>query len=184
MWNFLLGGKDNYRVDREAAYAFAEVFPNVWTTARECRYFVCRSVRYLAAEAGVRQFLDIGAGLPAPDNVHEVAQRRPMRLRNHGDAVVGPGALDIGACARHAGGDPLDNEGALLDRAREGDGASYAQRSIELRHADASEIGHVKPPRHRARHLAGPLDQDQGRGGIGRKTGARGARAGRGHDQS
>lgn len=75
VWNFLLGGKDNYDVDREAAEAFADVFPNVWTTARECRHFVCRSVRFLAGEAGIRQFLDIGAGLPAPDNVHEIAQR-------------------------------------------------------------------------------------------------------------
>ncbi|HEX2299811.1 MAG TPA: SAM-dependent methyltransferase, partial [Pseudonocardiaceae bacterium] len=61
--------------DREAAEAIAAVFPHIRTAARENRKFMQRAVRHLAAEAGVRQFLDIGTGLPTANNTHEVAQR-------------------------------------------------------------------------------------------------------------
>jgi O-methyltransferase involved in polyketide biosynthesis len=75
VWNYLLGGKDNYAVDREAAEQFRAMFPQIIDIARADRAFLGRAVRYLAGEAGVRQFLDIGTGLPTMDNTHEVAQR-------------------------------------------------------------------------------------------------------------
>jgi hypothetical protein len=75
IWNYWLGGKDNYPVDRAAGDAYRETFPQIVDVARSGRYFLARSVRFLAGEAGVRQFIDVGTGLPAPDNTHEVAQR-------------------------------------------------------------------------------------------------------------
>ncbi|MCX2971219.1 SAM-dependent methyltransferase [Streptomyces sp. TRM70308] len=75
MWNYWLGGKDNYEVDRMAADQFRAAFPAIAANARAFRSFLSRAIRYLAADAGVRQFLDIGTGLPTVDNTHEVAQR-------------------------------------------------------------------------------------------------------------
>jgi S-adenosyl methyltransferase len=74
MYDYLLGGKDNFAADREAIGALLKAVPNARTGARENRAFLGRAVRYLVAEAGVRQFLDIGSGLPTANNVHEVAQ--------------------------------------------------------------------------------------------------------------
>ncbi|MDI6097218.1 SAM-dependent methyltransferase [Actinoplanes sp. NEAU-A12] len=74
-YDYWLGGKDNFQADRDAAEAIAAVFPHIRTAARENRAFMQRAVRFLAAEAGIRQFLDIGTGLPTADNVHDVAQR-------------------------------------------------------------------------------------------------------------
>jgi hypothetical protein len=73
-YDYWLGGKDNFQADREAAEAIAAVFPHIRTAARENRAFMRRAVRHLAAEAGIRQFLDIGTGLPTAQNVHDVAQ--------------------------------------------------------------------------------------------------------------
>ncbi|MEV6930367.1 SAM-dependent methyltransferase [Dactylosporangium sp. NPDC051485] len=73
-WNYWLGGKDHFVVDRESGDRIAAAWPAIRTAAREGRAFHGRVVRYLAREAGIRQFLDIGTGLPAPDNTHEVAQ--------------------------------------------------------------------------------------------------------------
>ena len=75
MWNYWLGGKDNYQVDRDAAEAMLALYPAYGIKARTCRYFLFRAVRFLTVEAGVRQFLDIGTGLPTAENTHEVAQR-------------------------------------------------------------------------------------------------------------
>ncbi len=75
IWNYWLGGKDNFPVDREAGDQYKKVFPGIVDIARTDRQFLGRAVRYLAGEAGVRQFLDIGTGLPTADNTHEVAQR-------------------------------------------------------------------------------------------------------------
>ena len=75
IWNYWLGGKDNYPVDREAGDRYREIYPQIVDTARAARYFLARAVRYLASEAGIRQFLDVGTGLPTVDNTHEVAQR-------------------------------------------------------------------------------------------------------------
>jgi S-adenosyl methyltransferase len=74
IWNYWLGGKDNFKVDRDAGDEFLSIYPGQRDKARACRYFLLRTVRYLALEAGVRQFLDIGTGLPTASNTHEVAQ--------------------------------------------------------------------------------------------------------------
>ncbi|MFC5749539.1 SAM-dependent methyltransferase [Actinomadura rugatobispora] len=75
IWNYWLGGTDNYAVDRAAGDQYVAVYPQIKELARAGRYFLARAIRFLTAEAGVRQFLDIGTGLPTVDNTHEVAQR-------------------------------------------------------------------------------------------------------------
>lgn len=75
IWNYWLGGKDNYEVDRTAGDAYTEVFPGIVEIAEHSRAFLGRTIRYLAGEAGVRQFLDAGTGLPTVDNTHQIAQR-------------------------------------------------------------------------------------------------------------
>jgi hypothetical protein len=70
-----LGGKDNFPVDRAVGEQVREVYPEIIEIARASRAFLGRVVRFLTAEAGIRQFLDIGTGLPTADNTHEVAQR-------------------------------------------------------------------------------------------------------------
>ena len=75
IWNYWLGGKDNYAVDRAAGDKVAAMLPSIVAQARADRAFLGRAVRYLAGEAGICQFLDIGTGLPTADNTHEVAQR-------------------------------------------------------------------------------------------------------------
>ncbi|MBE3002254.1 SAM-dependent methyltransferase [Nocardiopsis sp. HNM0947] len=74
VWNYWLGGKDHYPADREAAEAFLELYPGMAQGARASRAFLERTVRYLAGEAGIDQFLDVGTGLPTHNNTHEVAQ--------------------------------------------------------------------------------------------------------------
>lgn len=74
LYNYFLGGKDNYEVDRKAAEQVLEVLPGARTVARANRDFMRRAARFLAADAGVEQFLDIGTGLPTWPNLHEVAQ--------------------------------------------------------------------------------------------------------------
>jgi hypothetical protein len=81
IWNYWMGGTDNFAVDREAGDAFAATYPDIITIARESRKFLIRAVHYLAAEAGIRQFLDIGTGLPSMDNTHQVAQRAAPESR-------------------------------------------------------------------------------------------------------
>jgi S-adenosyl methyltransferase len=75
IYDYLLGGKDNFAADREAAEQAIAAFPGLVTWARRNRAFLARAVNYLVAEEGVRQFLDIGTGLPTASNTHEVAQR-------------------------------------------------------------------------------------------------------------
>src|SRR5215471_4783150 len=75
IWNYWLGGKDNYAVDRAAGDAFVKAYPGIVDIARAGRAFLVRAVRYLTLEAGVRQFLDVGTGLPTAENTHQVAQR-------------------------------------------------------------------------------------------------------------
>jgi hypothetical protein len=74
VWNYWLGGKDNFQADRDVGDQFAELYPDIMVVARSSRAFLTRAVTYLAAEVGIRQFLDIGTGLPTVDNTHEVAQ--------------------------------------------------------------------------------------------------------------
>ncbi len=74
MYDYFLGGKDHFAADRETAEIALQSYNAIRTGARENRSFLGRAVRYLAEEAGIRQFLDIGTGLPNANNVHEVAQ--------------------------------------------------------------------------------------------------------------
>ncbi|MFD3837777.1 SAM-dependent methyltransferase [Streptomyces sp. NPDC058642] len=75
IWNYWLGGKDNYPVDEAAGDAYTDVFPGIVTIARSSRAFLRRNITYLVSEAGIRQFLDVGTGLPTAQNTHEVAQK-------------------------------------------------------------------------------------------------------------
>jgi len=74
MYDYLLGGKDNYAADRAAIDAQLEIYPDLAFAALANRAFLGRAVRYLTADAGIRQFLDIGTGIPTAGNTHQVAQ--------------------------------------------------------------------------------------------------------------
>ncbi|GAB7036192.1 MULTISPECIES: SAM-dependent methyltransferase [Catenuloplanes] len=113
VWNYLLGGTDNFPVDREVGDRIRQALPDIVVLAREQRKFLVRVVTYLAADAGVRQFLDIGAGLPTANNTHEIARRitpgarvvyvdRDPLVRAHARALLAggpPGATDYVHCA-------------------------------------------------------------------------------------
>ncbi|WP_067799184.1 SAM-dependent methyltransferase [Actinomadura formosensis] len=75
IWNYWLGGTDNYEVDRVAGDEYVALYPGIVEIAREGRYFMDRAIRHLALERGIRQFMDCGTGLPTVDNTHEMAQR-------------------------------------------------------------------------------------------------------------
>lgn len=75
VWNYWIGGKDNYEVDQRVGEHVSGLFPVIRAVARADRDFLGRAVRFLAAERGLRQFLDVGTGLPTVDNTHEIAQR-------------------------------------------------------------------------------------------------------------
>jgi SAM-dependent methyltransferase len=75
VYGWALGSKDNYQVDRDFALKTAPAFPEGIDIARQNRLFLYRAVRYLATEGGIRQFLDMGCGLPTDNNVHQVAQK-------------------------------------------------------------------------------------------------------------
>ncbi|QUH02230.1 SAM-dependent methyltransferase [Saccharopolyspora erythraea] len=75
IYDYAIGGKDNFKVDRDVAQALVAEVPEALLFARENRSFLRRAVRFLAAECGVRQFIDNGSGLPTADNVHQIAQR-------------------------------------------------------------------------------------------------------------
>jgi O-methyltransferase involved in polyketide biosynthesis len=74
IWNYWLGGKDNFPIDRETGDRIVEILPEIVEIAKATRMFLGRAVRHLAGEAGIRQFLDIGTGLPTANNTHEIAQ--------------------------------------------------------------------------------------------------------------
>jgi len=117
IWNYWLGGKDNFAPDREVGDEIIAACPEIIEVARESRVFLGRAVQFLAGEAGVRQFLDIGAGLPAFDNTHEVAQRiapesrivyvdnDPMVLA-HARALFTSGPVGVTACIDADARDP------------------------------------------------------------------------------
>ena len=81
VYDYFLGGKDNYGVDRVVAQRVTAEMPEVQEGVRATRAVLGRVVRYLAGEAGIRQFLDIGAGLPTRENVHQIAQRADPAIR-------------------------------------------------------------------------------------------------------
>ena len=74
VYDYWLGGKDNFAADRRAGEQAIQAYPDIVYSVRANRAFLARTVRYLAAEAGIRQFLDIGTGIPTANNTHEVAQ--------------------------------------------------------------------------------------------------------------
>jgi SAM-dependent methyltransferase len=80
MYDYFLGGKDNFAVDREAAERVKQAIPNTYEIVWENRFFLQRAVRYLA-EAGIDQYIDLGTGLPTQGNVHEIAQQLIPRAR-------------------------------------------------------------------------------------------------------
>ena len=81
VYDFWLGGTNNFAADREAAGRVIEAYPDIRVSVRAQRAFLGRAVHFLAAEAGIRQFLDIGTGLPSAGNTHEVAQRASQQAR-------------------------------------------------------------------------------------------------------
>ena len=74
VYDYWLGGKDNFAADRAAGEQAIQAYPDIVYSVRANRAFLARTVRYLAGEAGIRQFLDIGTGIPTANNTHEVAQ--------------------------------------------------------------------------------------------------------------
>ncbi|WP_083983196.1 SAM-dependent methyltransferase [Actinomadura hibisca] len=79
IWNYWLGGKDNFPVDQRAGDEYAQTFPGIFELARSSRAFIGRAVTHLAADHHIAQFLDIGTGLPTENNTHQVAQRANPR---------------------------------------------------------------------------------------------------------
>jgi O-methyltransferase involved in polyketide biosynthesis len=121
IWNYWLGGRDHYEVDRTAGDRYRSVFPGVVDLALASRGFLLRSVRYLAGPAGIRQFVDIGTGLPAVENIHELAQRiapesRIVYVDNdplvlaHARALLTSGPAGV---TDYVSGDLLDPDGIL-----------------------------------------------------------------------
>ncbi|MFF2958908.1 SAM-dependent methyltransferase [Streptomyces sp. NPDC057963] len=126
VWNYLLGGKDNYTVDHQMGDMILKTFPDFADIARLQRAFLARAVRFLTAEAGIRQFLDIGTGLPTADNTHEVAQRVAPESRivyvdndplvlTHARALLA--STPEGACA-YIDADVRDVDAILAEAAR------------------------------------------------------------------
>jgi hypothetical protein len=81
VWNYWLGGKDNFPVDRAVGDDFANLYPDIEVVARHSRAFLKRAVTFLVKEAGIRQFLDIGTGMPTAENTHQVAQAAAAEAR-------------------------------------------------------------------------------------------------------
>jgi hypothetical protein len=132
VYDYWLGGKDNFTADRVAGDEALQAFPGLISSVRANRAFLARSVRYLAGERGIRQFLDIGTGIPASNNTHEVAQsvasetrvvyvdNDPMVLA-HAHALLGSGPHGatsyIDADLRDTGR-ILENAGKTIDLAK------------------------------------------------------------------
>jgi hypothetical protein len=111
VWNYWLGGKDNYPVDRIAGEQVLELIPRMAVGARAVRSFLVRAVRYLVDEVGIRQFLDVGTGLPTVNNTHEVAQATAPECRIvyvDNDPLVLVHARALLTSTREGGTDYLD----------------------------------------------------------------------------
>ena len=162
VYDYWLGGKDNFAVDREAAEKVIAAFPDVLVSVRATAQFLGRAVRYLADEVGIRQFLDIGTGLPAADNTHEVAQRLAPEAR-----VV------------YVDNDPivLSHARALLASSPEGETAYIERRPARPRDDHGRGQGHARLQPAGRGDAAGPAALRPGR----RRPGPAGrAGAGRG----
>ncbi|MGW6769670.1 SAM-dependent methyltransferase [Streptomyces sp. NPDC055037] len=147
-WNYLLGGKDNFRPDQELGDLIEQEHPVLVAAARASRAFLGRTVRHLAGEAGIRQLLDIGTGLPTADNTHEVAQRVAPTARIvyvDNDPIVLAHARALLTSTPEGATDYIDadltNPGAVLARATETLDLDQPVALILL-----STIGHVQDP--------------------------------------
>jgi hypothetical protein len=118
-YNYWLGGKDNFQADRISGDAIVAAFPTTRIFATENRRFLRRAVTYLAEQAGIRQFLDIGTGIPSADNVHEVAQ-----------------AIDPKARVVYADNDPIVLAHARKLLSNTPDGGATAYLHADLRQPD------------------------------------------------
>ena len=98
-YNYWLGGKDNFAADRDSGDAIAKIWPDIVTAARANRDFLRRAVTYCVTDAGIRQFLDIGTGLPSADNTHEVAQRLAPESRTCTSITTRWCSLTRGRCS-------------------------------------------------------------------------------------
>ena len=124
IYDYMLGGKDNFAADRAHAQAAIKVYPGLVSTARANRAFLGRAVRYLGAEAGIRQFLDIGTGIAGAGSTHEVAQQAAPGFRivyvDH-DPIVLAHARALLVSSGQGTTDYIDADlrapGAILDRA-------------------------------------------------------------------
>ncbi|MFC4048827.1 SAM-dependent methyltransferase [Actinomadura syzygii] len=126
IWNYWLGGTDNYEVDRTAGDQYVGLYPGIVDIARAGRYFMDRAIRFLAAERGIRQFMDCGTGLPTLDNTHEMAQRAasdakvvyvdndPLVLA-HARALMAEGRTAYIDCDLHDPKTIMDHAADLLD---------------------------------------------------------------------
>jgi S-adenosyl methyltransferase len=148
IWNYWLGGKDYYQVDKEAGDQFLALYPDIANLARAVRLFISRTVTYLARDAGVRQFLDIGTGLPTEDNTHQVAQRiapdaRVIYVDNDPLVLAHAGALLTGSL-------PGTTDYIDADLNDPGEIISIAQRKLDFSQPVAIMImgvlGHVGDP--------------------------------------
>ncbi|MFF2652873.1 SAM-dependent methyltransferase [Streptomyces sp. NPDC058045] len=126
IWNYWLGGKDHYAVDQAAGDQIRQLHPGIGEYARADRLFLGRAVRHLVSDCGIRQFLDIGTGLPSADNTHEVAQRLAPESRVvyvDNDPLVLVHARALLTSTPEGRTDYLDqdlrNVDAILERARE-----------------------------------------------------------------
>ena len=126
VYDYWLGGKDNFAADRELGEQTLQAYPNLVHSVRANRAFLARAVRFLADEMGIRQFLDIGTGIPTANNTHEVAQRTAPESRIvyvDNDPIVLSHAMALlksspeGACA-YIDAD-LRDPGTILDSAAE-----------------------------------------------------------------
>jgi hypothetical protein len=161
VWDYWLGGKDNYPVDREVGDHIVGLLPDIVRHARADRMFLGRAVRFLAGEAGIRQFLDIGAGLPTVDNTHEVAQRVAPECRVvyvDNDPLVLLHAKALLASTPEGGTAYL-----LADLREPGDVLAGAARTLDLKRPVALTILGV---------LWHVLDDESALGIIGRLMGA------------
>jgi hypothetical protein len=131
IYNYLLGGKDTYAADRAAAEELMRVIPESALAARQNRAFLRRAVEYLVREAGIRQFIDLGSGMPTMDNVHEVARETDPGTRvvyvdfdpvvyAHGNAFLAEDDVIVRRADIRSPGDVLEDPGVirLIDFAR------------------------------------------------------------------
>ncbi|MFG2588059.1 SAM-dependent methyltransferase [Streptomyces sp. NPDC048438] len=160
VWNYWLGGKDNYEVDRRLGATMEELYPQIIDIARASRRFQARAVRYLAEEAGIRQFLDLGTGLPTANATHEVAQAVAPAARvvyvDHDPIVLAHARALLTSspegATNYVHADLRDTDAVLRE----------AARTLDLRQPVAlmvlSTLGHIADPGEAAALLRGYLD--------------------------